>query len=613
MFHPRVETFTKTATGLWQSDPDVISRLVAVTGGWRLTTADDSVEAYTTDGRLISLTTRAGIILTLAYDANKRLTRVADPFGHAMTFTYDTANRISQMIAPGGGLYKYAYDAKNNLASVTYPDLKVRRYVYENASYPNDLTGIVDENGVRFATYAYNPSRQAISSQHAGGVNKTTVTYTANGTVEVNDPRGNLHTYALTTQFDMVKPTTVTGAPVPNAGGKAFTYDAKGFLASRTDFNGRVTTYIHDARGNETSRTEAVSTPQARTISTTWHPTLHVPTRIVEPNRVTDIVLDARGNPLSVTVTAGGKTRRVAATYDAVGHVKTIDGARTDAADITTINWGADGNPLNSTNARGHITRFTWDAAGRPKTITDPNGLVTTFSYTPRGFLSSVTEGTELTRYDRNAVGDVTRITFPDGSFLNYTYNQAHRLTGIADALGNRIAYTLDAASNVTKENVFDPAQVLARTQSRAYDTVNRLSQLINAQGKITNFTYDPNGNLTRVVNPVGATTVTTYDALNRPTHLTDPNDFVTQQVWDANDNLTRVIDPRGLQTNYGFDLLGNNTSVQSPDTGTTNNTFDGAGNVLTSTDVKGRVTRSSYDALNRVTQQLFSDGKVVT
>ena len=43
-------------------------------------------------------------------------------------------------------------------------------------------------------------------------------------------------------------------------------------------------------------------------------------------------------------------------------------------------------------------------------------------------------------------------MTQPDDSYLIYSYDQAHRLTGIADALGDHIAYTLDAASNRVKE-----------------------------------------------------------------------------------------------------------------------------------------------------------------
>jgi YD repeat-containing protein len=70
----------------------------------------------------------------------------------------------------------------------------------------------------------------------------------------VTDARGNVHSYGLLTQFGLVKPATVTGVPVQSAGGQAFTYDSNGFIASSTDWNGNVTTYTHDAQGNETSR-----------------------------------------------------------------------------------------------------------------------------------------------------------------------------------------------------------------------------------------------------------------------------------------------------------------------------------------------------------------------
>ncbi len=611
----RVETYIKNTAGLWLSEPDVTNRLTPVSGGgWKLTDKDDNVESYTATGRLASITTRAGLVTTLSYDTSGRLTRISDMFNHAITFGYDTLNRINQMNTPDG-ITRYDYDTNNNLTFVTWPDGEVRRYVYENLALPNALTGIVDEKGIRFATWAYNnDGGKATLSQHADGVDKTTITYNADGTVGTTDARGNTHTTALTTQFGMVKPTAVTGAPVPNAGGKAFTYHpATGFLASRTDFNGNVTSYTHDARGNEISRTEAVGKPQARTISTTWHPTLHVPTRIVEPNRVMDIVPDAKGNPLTITTTAGIATRRKTFTYDAVGHVKTIDGPRTDVADITKIDWGTDGNPLNVTNAAGHITRYTWYPSGRLKTVTDPNGLVMTFTYTPRGFLNSVTEGTEVTRYTHDAVGNITRVTMPDGSYLAYTYDDAHRLTDVVDALGNRKKYTLDLAGNVTKEEVRDPAGALARTQSLFYDNVDRLRQIVDGKGKITNITHDPNGNLTKIVNPVGAVTTTIPDPLNRPIRSIDPKGFTTQQDWDANDNLKTVTDPRGLVTSYGYNGLGDNTAINSPDTGATTMVPDAAGNVITTTDARGKLTRMSYDALNRLTQRIYADGKIET
>lgn len=73
------------------------------------------------------------------------------------------------MTDPAGGLYTYRYDANNNLTQATYPDGSSKTYHYENPSFPHHLTGISDENGTRFATYAYDSQGRAISTEHAGG------------------------------------------------------------------------------------------------------------------------------------------------------------------------------------------------------------------------------------------------------------------------------------------------------------------------------------------------------------------------------------------------------------------------------------------------------------
>ena len=111
----------------------------------------------------------------------------------------------------------------------------------------------------------------------------TTIAYTTTSSSTVTDANGNAHTYALAANYGLVQPTAVTGVPDPKAGGASFTYDANGFVASRTDYVGNVTTYTHNAKGEETSRTEAYGTALARTITTTWHATFHLPLTITEP------------------------------------------------------------------------------------------------------------------------------------------------------------------------------------------------------------------------------------------------------------------------------------------------------------------------------------------
>lgn len=187
----RVEDFW-LQSGVWVADPDVTNTLTPVIiddmqTGWKVVTSDDTTEYYNMAGQLNSMVTRAGLTTTLAYNANSQLATVTGPFGHVLSFAYNANGNVSQMTAPDGGVYAYAYNATNSLASVTYPDTKVRQYVYENTSYPNTLTGIIDESGNRYATYAYDTKGRAVSTQHAGNVDLTAITYNTNGTTTVTD------------------------------------------------------------------------------------------------------------------------------------------------------------------------------------------------------------------------------------------------------------------------------------------------------------------------------------------------------------------------------------------------------------------------------------------
>src|SRR5262249_46160290 len=146
----------------------------------------------------------------------------------------------------------------------------------------------------------------------------------------------------------------------------------------------------------------------------------------------------------------------------------------------------------------------------------------------------------------------------------------AHRLTDINDAEGNRIHYTLDAMSNRTGEQAFDPSNALARTRSSVFNTLNRLYQQIGAAGTAnvtTTFAYDNNGNQTSVVAPLGRDSVQTYDELNRLKDVTDPLNGITRYGYNALDQLISVTDPRGLVTSYAYNALGDLGQQVSPDT----------------------------------------------
>ena len=320
---PNAREYIFTLNGAqWAPDPDVTGRLIelldgsSIRIGWEYRTSNDTIETYSADGKLLSLTRRDGLIQTLAYDVAaidggdgdaNTLDTVTDPAGRTLGFSYDANGRVATVTDPAGAVYTYAYDANDNLASVTYPDETPadpndnpqRIYHYEDTNFPHALTGITDENGNRFATWGYDAQGRAILSEHAGGTERVDVVYNADGTTTVTDSQGHVETVHFDILHGVVKTGQVDGGPCSGCGDYAgITYDANGFLASRTDFNGNTTTYVHDARGLETSRTEAVGTPQERTITTQWDSVFRLPVQITEPGKITTFTYDAQGRLL---------------------------------------------------------------------------------------------------------------------------------------------------------------------------------------------------------------------------------------------------------------------------------------------------------------------------
>ncbi len=635
----RVDTFS-LLSGVWKANPDVTAKLTTVIDatnkqiGWKLTTEDDNTEAYDLNGRLLSITTRAGLITLLSYDAKNNLIKVIGPFGHVIIFTYDDAGRLTNLKAIQDKYgyfyvhgYEYNYDLNGNLISrVVKADGSVytHQYIYENTTFVNALTGIIDENGKRFATYSYDDQGRAVSTEHAGGVDKVAVVYNADGSSTVTDARGNVHSYNFMTQFDLMKPTKVSGKPVQNIGGKAFSYDANGFLSRRTDWNGNITKFTHNSRGLETSRTEAFGTSQARTITTIWHTTYHLPTQISEPDRTTVLNYDAKGNLTKKTIKTGTQTRIWTYTYNSYGQVTSVDDPRTDVKDITQYGYDSQGNMISITDALGNVTDIGYanndydNGDGNPRTIIDPNGLTINIDYQWDGQVRSREIGSLINSYFYDDAGQLTETILPDRTYSSYVYDDAHRLIETVSKdlnfIGNgKIVYTLDANGNRTKEQVYDSSNKLVRTHSQSFDALNRLAKSINAQGQAFSYNYDNNGNLSGVADPLKNTSSQSYDALNRLIASIDPIGNETAIEYDNHDNPVKITDPRGAATTYNYDGLDNKTQTASPDTGKTQNSYDSAGNLITSIDARGKKTSYTYDALNRVTKISLAKGTPIT
>ena len=293
--------------GIWTADPDSKIVLSEDLNGFNLTEGNGAFEAYDLAGKLISEINRQGQATTYSYNAEDQLTTITGSFGKQLIITHNINGMIESITTPDNKILSYSYGPNDKLISFTNQNNKTRQYHYENSAFPNALTGITDENGNRYATWSYDGVGRAISSEHANGVDKTTLTYNTDGTTTVTNPLGKQTTYHFTTIHGVRKVTQVEGHPTTSCEGanKTYNYDANGNVSSKTDWNGVETTYTYDmARNLELTRTEASGTPQERVITTQWHADFRLPTKITESNKITEYTYDAQGRQLSSKVSS---------------------------------------------------------------------------------------------------------------------------------------------------------------------------------------------------------------------------------------------------------------------------------------------------------------------
>lgn len=416
---------------------------------WQYTLASrGAVETYDSAGKLLSIRERAGRTTTLTYDASNRLAQITSPSGRSLTLAYDAQGRVTSVTAPDNTVIKYAYNATGMLTSVTWPDNSVRQYVYEDSRFPTALTGVIDEAGVRYATYAYDDQGRAITSELTGGTDRYQFQYQANGQTTVLTPDGGSSVYSFLKQNGVLLPTGVS-APCPTCGNTALStsYDTNNNPTSKTGYDGSTTSYTYDTLGRETQRIEGAGTANAKTTTTEWDPQQGSVSRMATPNKIEAFSYDANGNLLSHTVTptgdangsqgfgaaASGPVQRTDWTYDDSGHVLTAT-ERTDGA-VTgtwTLTYDTQGNLQTLTNPDGKTGRIAlYDAAGRVLEAVDVNGTALKFGYNARGWPTTYDIGDQHIRFEYDAIGQRVAMMGPQDLVMRYVYDAAHRLTEI--------------------------------------------------------------------------------------------------------------------------------------------------------------------------------------
>ncbi len=259
------------------------------------------------------------------------------------------------------------------------------------------------------------------------------------------------------------------------------------------------------------------------------------------------------------------------------------------------------------------LSRLEFDSSGLLVGLADRSGMGVSLSYAA-GRLASVTDAAGRTvAYTHDAAtGRLTKVDLPDGRYVEFGYT-GDLLTSVRDLRGNTTTYGYDAEGRLAEAT--DPR---GASVTNTYDgATGRVATQTDPRGETTTFTWDPaaggGAGTSTTTMPDGGRWVERYEG-NVLVEQTDPLGYGTEYFYDSDLNVIKVVDGRGFATSMTHDARGNVLSRSGPpESGVTESwTYDAADQPLSHVDANGALTEYVYDAAGRVVGVWQPDGKAV-
>ena len=407
-----------------------------------------------------------GYATAVTVGASGETLKTVNAKGETVRQTYTADTLLESTILPSGRRSALTHDRDGNPVTASSASGATTTFSYEPEF--GALASVTDAKGHAFR-YEYDEEGRNVSVAYADG-SEATVEYDARG--------------------DMVHSTNRRGETI------SFEYDGEGRLKKKTWPNGRTFTLTYDAKGNVISAADSVT----GTVTMEYDGKERMKRIVYPKGRGFTFEYDDAGRTIERASLDGTKE---CYEYDSFGRLSRVtDGGGnaylTNAYDPTT-GWLA-----TQTYGNGTVVSNAYDVLGRTVGIYHlKNGSRLAFfeyEYDEDGRCVSQTTAEGVESYTYDADGQLTAVTYPDGTSETFAY----------DAVGNRLDYT-----------------------------VNELNQYLSGNG--ATFAYDADGNMTSRTDADGTTTYC-YDVLNRLVAVTN--------------------ETKGVRWSCEYDVFGNRVSV---------------------------------------------------
>ncbi len=579
------------------------------TGTW----ADVRTE-YDLEGRVAATIDGEGNSTVRTYYATGQLRAIYAGFGSndlsTTYYVYDGAGRLKNEYAAYGeseqAMVSFAYDGLGNMTSQTDARGKVTQYSYDVLG---QVVSVTDAAGGT-ASKQYNAFGEVVQTVDSlGGV--TTNTYNKLGQVTRTNDAASVNTdytynefgemltvvrAGATTSFEYDKLGRVTRSTDALGNYEAYTYDAWGNRATMRNKLGGTTTYAYDRRGLLVSETLPVGSYNSAGT-------------LVASAVVNTYSYDARGNRRQMVEASGLAEQRVTSfTYDKANQlIQTTGQTFLGMTPVTTYAYDGRGNLTRTTDPAGARTVYFYDDIGRVTASIDPVGTYTATTFDANGNVSSVRVYETAVGVPADGGSQEEAPAAPAGAFreTTYTYDNVNRMIGssvagvktgsfngtswVSATSAITTAFEYDAAGNVVKTT-----DANGNTTWSYYDVAGRKIAQVDGEGYRTDWTYNADGNVlserrywNRAAAPTGTSTppAVTADAAQ---------DRITNFTYDLNGN--RLSEARtGVQVHNG-------SGGYSTVTATVSYLYNGLGQVTRKTEASGDQVNYTYDAGGRLT-----------
>ena len=382
----------------------------------------------------------------------------------------------------------------------------------------------------------------------------------------------------------------------------AYAYDAQLRLTAMTDATGRQTTFSYELRGQPLLITK-ITDPFGRSAQLTYNSSALL-------SSITDVL---------------GLTSQF--TYDTSGIITAL----TTPYGTSKFVYGQDGTTrfVNATDALGQTERveFHHQAPGiayNDAAATVPKGL-------PLAVANEYLYYRNSFYWDKHAyavgAGDYTKALITHfHHWSTNTNDTARSIESIKRPLENRVWYTYpgQTSGNTLYSGTFDHPTATARvlddgtTQATklTYNSQGNVTDMIDPVGRETQLSYAPNGiDLVQVqqkslARGYSLLSKITYNSQHLPLTVTDAARQTTTYSYNSPGQPLTVTDALGQVMTLNYDGQGYLQSVLNANKQTQASfTYDGFGRVSTRTDSEGYTVSYQYDSFDRLTAETYPDG----